>query len=269
MQRTVSAPRPVNRGRRFATGRVVIALILREMATRYGRSPGGYVWAVLEPVGFIAILSVAFGLVMHTPPLGRSFLLFYATGFLPFHLYQSLHGTISASIRFSRPLLMFPAVTWLDAVIARFVLNLLTGLIVIGLVLGGVLAVEGSGAMPDLPALVRALGLTALLGLGLGTLNCLLFGLFPLWETIWGIAMRPLILVSGVFFLVEDLPRAVQAVLWFNPLVHLTGLMRAAVYPAYAPQYAAPLYPALIGTVALALGLLFLRGWHKDIIARR
>ena len=269
MQQTVFPARTPLRGRRFAAGRVVTALVLREMATRYGRSPGGYVWAVLEPVGFIAILSVAFGLVMHTPPLGRSFLLFYATGFLPFHLYQSLHGTISASIRFSRPLLMFPAVTWLDAVIARFVLNLLTGLVVIALVLGGVLVVERVAVLPDLPALVVALGLTAFVGLGVGTLNCLLFGLFPLWETIWGIAMRPLILISGVFFLVEDLPRAVQAVLWFNPLVHLIALMRGAVYPTYASQYAAPLYPALIGAVALGLGLLFLRGWHKDIIARR
>lgn len=262
-------PRLSRCGRRFATGRVIVALILREMGTRYGRSPGGYLWAVLEPVGFIVILSVAFGLVMHTPPLGRSFLLFYATGFLPFHLYQSLQGTISASIRFSRPLLMFPAVTWLDAVAARFVLNLLTGLIVIGLVLAGILMFEGSRAMLDLPMLMLALGLTALLGLGVGTLNCLLFGLFPLWETVWGIAMRPLILISGVFFLVEDLPRLAQEVLWFNPLVHVIALMRAGIYPTYVPQYAAPLYPAVIGAVALALGMLFLRAWHKDIIARR
>jgi capsular polysaccharide transport system permease protein len=239
------------------------------MGTRYGRSPGGYLWAVLEPVGFIAILSIAFGLVMHIPPLGRSFLLFYATGFLPFHLYQSLQRAISASIRFSRPLLMFPAVTWLDAVVARFVLNLLTGLFVIGLVLAGVMMFEGVRAMLDMPVLVLALGLTALLGLGVGTLNCLLFGLFPLWETVWGIAMRPLILISGVFFLVEDLPRVVQEVLWFNPLVHVIALMRAGIYPTYVPQYVAPLYPAVIGALTLALGMLFLRAWHKDIIARR
>ncbi|MEL6475009.1 MAG: sugar ABC transporter permease, partial [Pseudomonadota bacterium] len=33
--------------RRFASLRSIIALMLREMATSYGRSPGGYLWAVL------------------------------------------------------------------------------------------------------------------------------------------------------------------------------------------------------------------------------
>ena len=39
---------PTNR--RFASFRAIGALILREMATSYGRSPGGYIWAILEPV---------------------------------------------------------------------------------------------------------------------------------------------------------------------------------------------------------------------------
>ena len=33
--------------------RAVAALVLREMSTRYGRTPGGYLWAILEPLGMI------------------------------------------------------------------------------------------------------------------------------------------------------------------------------------------------------------------------
>ena len=33
--------------RRFATARTIMALILREMSTRYGRTPGGYLWTVV------------------------------------------------------------------------------------------------------------------------------------------------------------------------------------------------------------------------------
>ena len=43
--------------RRFATPRTILALMLREMSARYGRSPGGYLWALLEPLGAILILS--------------------------------------------------------------------------------------------------------------------------------------------------------------------------------------------------------------------
>ncbi|MDJ0823602.1 MAG: sugar ABC transporter permease, partial [Paracoccaceae bacterium] len=42
-------PRPAYRRRRFATARAVMALMLREMSTSFGRSPGGYLWAILEP----------------------------------------------------------------------------------------------------------------------------------------------------------------------------------------------------------------------------
>ena len=89
--------------RRFATLRVVMALILREMSTTYGRSPGGYVWAIIEPVAGIAILSLVFVYLFRTPPLGTNFPLFMATGFLPLGLYAGLTSKVGMSIPFSRP----------------------------------------------------------------------------------------------------------------------------------------------------------------------
>ena len=73
---------------RFSTLRTVLALMLREMSTTYGRSPGGYLWAILEPAGGIAMMSVAFGLVLRSPSLGTNFPIFYATGYLPFMMYM-------------------------------------------------------------------------------------------------------------------------------------------------------------------------------------
>ena len=52
--------------------------------------PGGYVWAVLEPLGMIAFLSMAFALVMRSPSLGNSFILFYATAYMPYSLYNKV-----------------------------------------------------------------------------------------------------------------------------------------------------------------------------------
>ena len=42
MTHTFAPPGPQTKPRRFATLRTVLALMLREMATTYGRSPGGY-----------------------------------------------------------------------------------------------------------------------------------------------------------------------------------------------------------------------------------
>ncbi|MFD1810543.1 hypothetical protein ACFSHQ_27700 [Gemmobacter lanyuensis] len=57
-------------------------------------------------------MSVAFGLFMRSPPLGTNFMLFYATGYLPFMVYGDIANAVARAIVYSRPLLMYPAVTW-------------------------------------------------------------------------------------------------------------------------------------------------------------
>jgi capsular polysaccharide transport system permease protein len=259
---------PRGNTRRFATPRTVMALILREMSTQYGRTPGGYLWAILEPLAAILFLSIGFSLVMRTPALGTSFLLFYATGFLPFDLYNRIANTTGRALNFSKPLLKYPAVTWLDAIIARFFLNSLTGTIVAVLLLGGILTVIDSRAVLDPARILGAMGLTMLLGLGVGTLNCVLLGLFPLWEVTWSILNRPLFLASGVFFLYDDLPPMAQNILWYNPLMHVTGLMRTGFYPTYSGAYISLPYVILLSMTLLAMGLILMGRYHQDILNR-
>lgn len=254
--------------RRFTSGRVILALILREMSTRYGRTPGGYVWAVLEPMAAIIFLSIGFSLVLRTPSLGTSFLLFYATGYLPFHLYNSLANMVGASIRFSRPLLKYPAVNWLDAVLARFLLNSLTNILVTIILLTGILSVIDSRTVLDLPPVVEAILMAMVLGLSVGVINCAISGLYPLWEIIWSILTRPLFLASSILYIYEDLPPLAQDILWYNPLTHIVGIMRSGFYPTYTAAYAEPIYVLAVALMLLAMGLLLLRRHHRAILNR-
>lgn len=254
--------------RRFATVRTTIALILREMSTRYGRTPGGYIWGILEPLAAILFLSVGFSLVMRTPSLGTSFLLFYATGYLPFNLYQAISNSTAKALNFSRPLLKYPAVSWVDAILARFLLNSLTGILISILLLGGILTVINSRAVLDLPPTVLAMSLTMILGLGVGTLNCALMGLFPVWDVVWAIIMRPLFLASGVLYIYEDLPAIAREVLWYNPLIHITGLMRSGFYPTYTPAYINITFVLLTALILLTMGLILMGRYHREILNR-
>ena len=207
--------------------------MLREMSTSYGRTPGGYIWAVLEPLTAILFLSLGFSLIIRTPSLGTSFLLFYATGYLPFDLYMQVSNTCARALGFSKPLLKYPAVTWLDAIFARFILNSLTSIFVMLILLAGTLMITDSRTVLDMPPVIEAVAMAMLLGLGVGTLNCALIGLYPLWSVTWGILTKPLFLASGIFFLYDDLPPLGQDLLWYNPLMHITGLMRSGFYPSY------------------------------------
>ncbi len=257
-----------DRSRRFASLRSIVALMLREMSTRYGRTPGGYIWALVEPIGAIIVLSAVFSLIIRTPPIGNSFVLFYASGFLPFTIASNVAGQVQNAITFSKPLLFYPAVSWIDAILARFVLNFLTGMVVLVIVFFAVLQFTDATAILEFGPMILAVCMAGLLGLGLGVLNCLLVGLFPAWGQIWGIVTRPLFLVAGVIFLYENLPENVQGYMWYLPWIHITGAFRAGVYPGYEPDYVSVLLVLAWSLIPLALGLVLLRRYHQDILNR-
>jgi len=253
---------------RFSVIRNILALMLREMSTRYGRTPGGYIWGVLEPLAAIMFLSIGFSLLLRSPSLGTSFLLFYTTGYVVFNIYQVIAKSTSMAISFSKALLRFPAVNWFDALVARFVLNSLTGIMISIMLFAVILSIVESRTVLDLGPIIEAFALAMLLGLGIGTLNCTLIGLFPLWDVVWGIITRPLFLASGIIYIYEDLPKLAQDILWYNPLIHVTGLTRSGFYTTYSPTYINTLYVFYVGIILLFFGLLLTRRYSRDILNR-
>ena len=253
-------------GKLKTQARVIFALMLREMTTRFGSSSGGYLWALLEPVGAIALLVVIFTQIAHTPPMGRSFALFYATGYLAFAFWNDIAAITARSVHVNRPLLAYPAVTPLDTILARFVLQALTGLCAAAVIFGATLAFFAEQARLDLSSLMAAFGFAALLGLGTGLLNALLFAMSKSWELAYGILSRPLFLVSCVFFSFASMPRFVQEVLWFNPIVHIVGLMRAGFYPVYDAAHVSPAYLGFLGLGMVAAGLFGLRRYPQRLV---
>lgn len=251
---------------RLATLRSVGALMLREMATSYGRSPGGYLWAVLEPVAGIALLTAVFSIGFRSPVLGTSFAMFYATGMLPFILFTDLVGKVGQALNYSKQLLAYPRVTFVDAIVARFVLNLMTQILVSYAVLGGIVALFETRVVVDGMVLVRAYALAAALALGLGTFNAYMLVRFPIYQRVWSIAMRPLFLLSCVFYLFDNLPEPYRGWLWYNPLVHVIGLIRRGFYPNYDALYVSEVYVLAVSLVALVAGLMLLRRDHRMLL---
>lgn len=260
--------RAKTRAQSFTSGRAIIALMLREMSTRYGKSPGGYIWALVEPMGALILMAFVFSLLLRSPSLGNSFLLFYTTGYLPFLLYSLTLGTVMNALNFSRPLLMYPAVSWIDAILARFILNALTSITMTCIVLFGILEFTDANAVLEFRHMIVAMAFAALLGLSHGTLNCALVGLFPVYASIWSIATRPLLIAAGVFFLYENLPSTLQSILDWTPWIHFTALFRQGVYPTYSPDFIS--IPMMVAwtLVPMMFGLLLLRRHRQDILMR-
>jgi len=260
--------RPPGRARGFKTPRTIAALVMREMQTTYGRSAGGYAWALLEPIGGIALFTfiLSTGFRIRTPALGTNFPLFLATGLLLLGMFLAVSGRIAQSLTFSKPLLFYPGVRYSDPIVARFLLNYLTQVLVFYIVVFGILVLYDLRVILDVGQIALALGLTGLLALGIGTLNCFLFTLYPVLQNVWAIVTRPLVLISTTFFLFEDIPRQYQDVAWYNPLIHVIGIMRRGFYAGYDPSWVSPFYVALVGGGTLVAGLALLARYHRKLL---
>jgi capsular polysaccharide transport system permease protein len=239
--------------------RAIVALMLREVAQSGGRLAGGHLWSVVAPVAVVGLLAAAFALVLRSPPIGTSFLVFYASGYLPFRLYAEVQGAASSAPRLARGLLAYPAITPLDTILARGLLAILTHLIAGLIALGMILGWTGAGQVAHPGGIVAAAALAIMLGLGAGTLNAVLFDRFPLWQTVFAVLSRPLILVSAVVWLPQDLPPAARDMILWNPLVHIVGLARSGLYPTYRADYANPVFVASVALGLMVIGLLLLR----------
>jgi len=258
---SISQPLPPTQvGRiRFQRLRVLFALVVRDMGSRFGRSAGGYAWAIAEPLGGIVLLAMAFSLAVRTPPIGTSFMLFYATGIVPFYLFNSMSKGVGTAVSANRGLLTYPVVTVLDAVLAKALLNFLTLFTIAMLLLSGIIIFRDLHVNLDLGAVALAFFLAAALGMGIGALNCVLFGFFPTWKNIWSVLTRPLFLVSGIFFTFDSVPPTFQSVLWWNPVTHVIGVMRSGFYGSYDTHYISLPYVLGVSGVTFAIGAYLLR----------
>lgn len=239
--------------------RVLSAMVLREMSTRYGKSYFGYFWAIAEPVAYVAMFSVLFSYISRNPLLGQSFPVFFATGVMVYFFYRGTSSVCAAAFSGNRALFTYPQVSLLDAILSRAVLEFFTRALVSAIVLTGVIWVENFETIYDIGPILLAPLICLAAGLGVGMINSILFGLSQSYQRFFMIVTRPLMIVSGVIFIPERLPPDGREIILWNPLVHMVAYFRTGFYPTYRADYIN--FPMMIGgpLLLIVVGLFLIR----------
>lgn len=239
--------------------RTQIALLLREVEVGQNSGTGSLTWAVIEPIIGICLLSVIFMIAFPAPPLGDSFALFYATGLLPLILFQDVTQKLVVALRFSRPLMGFTRIGIGDMILARAVFSLLTQLVAMSLILSSLGWLEGSLRALNLLQVFQSITALICLSLGAGVFGCWVGSIWPLWPRVWAVFLRPLVFVSGVFFLVDEIGDPFRDWLLWNPLAHVIFSLRSGIYTGYSGDLASLPYVLLAAGLLGFAGLLGLR----------
>lgn len=215
-----------------AQGNVLLALMLRDVRTRFGSAPG-FVLAIAWPLSHVMLLVIMNVAVGRTIPYGESAALWFATGVVPFIVFSYMARFIMYGIAHNRPLLTFNAVRMTDILFSRAIIEVLISgaLILVLLLIFSFLEIEYYPH--DIKQAFYALGASVLLGLGYGIINAVIAMFFIQWITIFSLIIIGLWLTSGVFFVPSAMPETVRWLIYFHPATHLIEWMREAYYDGY------------------------------------
>lgn len=236
-------------------GRSIVALVLREMRTRFGRAKAGYLWALSQPLAQLLFYSVIFEAMGRHPSIGPNNELFVLSGIIPFMTFSSISTRVAQAAVANQALFMFPGVTVLDAAIARALLESATFL-VIGLVFFAALYVlDMAVSRVDLAYIAMGVIFAFGLGFGFGLINLAVAAVVPAWEKIVQLSMFPLYFASGVFYLPEAMPDNIAKFFAVNPVMHVISMTRVGLFTDFESRMLSISYVAFWTLSLLVVGL--------------
>jgi ABC-type polysaccharide/polyol phosphate export permease len=239
--------------------RVLHALLLRELITRFGRENLGVLWLIGEPMLFtlgVATLWAAAGLHLGSP---IPIVAFAVTGYSSVLLWRNSASHAAGAVAQNKPLLFHRNVQVVDVLLTRIFLEIggATGsFIVLSLLFIFV------GWMPPPVDLLQVLygwlmlawfGASLALLIGAGT------AFSELVERVWPPVAYMLFPLSGAAFMVDWLPAGMQNFVLLLPMVHGTEMLREGFFGNVVPTHYDVGYMASCCLVLSLVGLYLVR----------
>jgi capsular polysaccharide transport system permease protein len=234
---------------------VVTALTIHNLQGQMSSYKYGFAWVILEPLVFIAGFRMMRKFIgSMASPSGMTPLMFYVLGV--FVIFLALGGLKTFQIPVSRPkLLSFPRVTTLDIAIASNLSSFAIYFVLFWLVVIPVAIYENVWPPQNIVPIMLAMITAWILGWSVGLAFSAPFRSFPPLKQFIGYSNFAMRMTSGMFFCVTMLPLTTWPYFTWNPLFHLTEIMRDAWFESYVSPIASPTFVAECALVLLLLGL--------------
>ena len=239
VSRGVSAPSPLGELLQglAVQRRVIVAIVLREVRTRFGQYHLGYLWAVFVPLLFIVTLAFVHAALGRQAAHGTSVEVLLLSGMMAWLTFTDTQNQTSRAYQTNRKLVVYPMVSVVDIVIARALLELGTKFGVMTILIALFWAAGFDVGIADPLGVVAAMLTVAYLGAMFGhTIGCVLV-VAPSFLFIVATSSRVLFFTSGVLFLLSDIPAEWRTYILYNPLAHVIDLTRGAWISSYSAPY--------------------------------
>ena len=225
------------------------AFLLRELKNQFGRMRLGYFWALAEPAAMVAVLTVLHAGIRgkHASIYGESPVIFFVFGAVPYFLFANCVNRAQGVCDSLKGLFNYRQIKPIDVILARCLIDALMMAGVGALFIVGWLWMGRSIHIEDPLRLMVSLFALFALGTGLGLVFEVFGTVYSDLKRIFGIVMRPMLFVSGLFFTIDMIPAEYRHLLIWNPVLHAVDLVRDAVLLGYQSPASFAFVWAVIG----------------------
>jgi ABC-type polysaccharide/polyol phosphate export permease len=235
--------------------RVIWALVLREMLTRYGRHNIGFLWLFAEPMLFTLGVTALWTATKAVHGSDLPIVAFAITGYSSVLLWRNMPARCIGAITPNLSLLYHRNVRPIDIYLARLTLEV-AGVTMSFTFLVLFFSFIGWLELPeDILQIAAAWCMLAWFGGGLALFLGALSESSETVEKLWHPTAYILFPLSGAAFMVDSLPEAAQRAVLALPMVHGVEFLREGYFGSQFIAHYNIAYMALFNTALTLLGL--------------
>jgi len=250
----------------FIQRRVIWALVLREILTRYGRHNIGFLWLFVEPMLFTLGVTALWTAMQSVHGSSIPIVAFALTGYSSVLLWRNMPGRCIGALEPNLSLLYHRNVRPLDIYVSRLMLEA-AGATVSFVFLTMFFGFIGWLEMPeDVLQVATAWVMLAWFGSGLALLLGALSESSEIIDKLWHPMSYLLFPLSGAAFLVDALPKAAQDVVLWLPMVHAVEFLREGYFGSQMTAHYDLGYMAIANLTLTILGLAHLGKISREVI---
>jgi capsular polysaccharide transport system permease protein len=239
---------------------VIYALLLRELSSRFGKTRGGFLWALVEPIAHLLVLVALRGFLRQRLIPGVEYPIFVVYGILPFLLFKGICMQIINGVNAGQGLLSYRQVLLMDVFVAKALSLFVIQAIVFFIVLLGLGMLDFQVVPPRPIEFSGVLALTLILAFGLGLLLAAIASLIPDTAPVIKVIFMPLYFISGIIFPITRFPDEWVRWMAWNPVLHLVELSRVTAIDNYeSMKYLSVQYPVVLALTTTLIGLMVYR----------
>jgi capsular polysaccharide transport system permease protein len=256
---------------KFRTGarlqaRVIGALMVRELITRFGRENIGFLSIMLEPLLFAVLVGIMWRFMKGPEEHGVGVVAFVVSGYIPLVLFRSAVQRALLIFTANGSLLYHRQIKIVDLVLVRFLTEFI-GHTMAYIFIGTVLVVIGEFPLPsDLGYVLYGWFAWGLFTLSICLIVAPLSEVSEVLEKIMPVTVYLMIPFSGTFNMTSWLVPAAQRIMLYSPPVNCMEIMRHGIFGTGVTAYYDLAYPVEVSTVCILVGLLLCRRVRRTLV---